>query len=200
MRSVVVTGAAGGLGSEVVLRLREEYRLLTPSRHELDVTSEASAGEFFASRRDLYALVHLVGGWSGGSVDETSRAQWQQMFDVNVTSAFVMMREAARVLTRPGRIVAISSIASLEVTSGSAAYTVAKSALNALVQVLAADLRGSGITVNALAPTGIATTAMLAGGADAATLVSPAAIAETLAFLLSDRAAAISGTVIPMRA
>ena len=194
-----MTGAGGGLGSEVVLRLREEYRLLTPSRHDLDVTSEASARAFFASQRDLYALVHLVGGWSGGRVEETTSEQWQQMLDVNVTSAFVTMREAARVMTRPGRIIAISSIASLEVTSGSAAYTVAKSALNTLVHVLAADLRGSGITVNAVAPTGIATKAMLSGGADAATLVSPDVIAETLAFFLSDAAATISGTILPMR-
>lgn len=182
------------------MRLREEYRLITPSREELDVTNEASARAFFEAQRDLYALVHLVGGWSGGRVEATSLEQWQRMLALNVTSAFVTMREASRVLKRPGRIIAISSTASIDITPGSAAYTVAKSALNTLVAVLAADLRGTGITVNALAPNGIATKAMLEGGADAATLVTPAAIAEAVRYLLSDDAATVTGTIIPMRA
>lgn len=198
MRSVLITGAGGGLGSEVVLRLEREYRVLAPSRESLDVTSERSVAEFFAAERDLYALVHLVGGWSGKRVTETSLDQWHRMFELNATAAFLTMREAARSIVAPGRIVAISSIATRHITSGSAAYTVAKSALNALVQSLAADLHGSGVTVNAIAPDTMATPANLEDGSDASKMVKPADVAETIAFLLSERAAAISGTVIPM--
>jgi NAD(P)-dependent dehydrogenase (short-subunit alcohol dehydrogenase family) len=200
MRSIVITGAGGGLGSEVVLRLEREYRVLAPSRETLDVTSERSVAGFFAAESDLYALVHLVGGWSGGNVAETSVDQWRQMFELNATAAFLTMREAARSISRPGRIVAISSIATQPVKSGSAAYTVSKSALNALVQSLAADLRGSGVTVNAIAPDTMATPANLAGGADASKFVKPADVAETIAFLLSAAASSISGAVVSMRA
>lgn len=199
MRSVLVTGAGGGLGSEVVKRLEREYRVLAPSRGSLDVTSERSIAGFFTAESDIYALVHLVGGWSGGKVDETSVELWRQMFELNATAAFVTMREAARRIARPGRIIAISSIAAQHITSGSAAYTVSKAALNALVQSLAADLRGSGVTVNAIAPDTMATPANLDDGAGQSKFVQPADVAETIAFLLSDRASSINGTVISMR-
>lgn len=184
----------------MVRRLEREYRVLAPSRESLDVTSEGSVAGFFEAESGIYALVHLVGGWAGGNVDATSVDQWRHMFELNATAAFLTMREAARQIARPGRIIAISSIATQRITSGSAAYTVAKAALNALVQSLAADLRGSGVTVNAIAPDTMATPANLDGGADVSKLVQPADVAETIAFLLSARASAISGTIISMRA
>lgn len=159
---------------------------------------ESSVRAAMATAGDLYAVVNLVGGWSGGHVVETSLDDWRRMLDLNATAAFIVLREAARVLQRPGRIVAVSSIASLQIAGGAAAYSVAKAALNALVSVLAAELRGSGITANVVAPSGMATPAMLEGGADAATLVDPAEVAEAIAFLLSDAASGISGTVLPI--
>ena len=199
MRALLITGAAGGLGGEVVKRLEREYRLITPSRKELDVASEPSVRDAFAAAGELYGLVHLVGGWAGGNVAETSLETWSQMFSLNTTAAFLTMREAARTMKGPARIIAVSSIATLHVTSGSAAYVAAKSALNALVQALAADLRGSGITVNAVLPDSMATPAMLAGGADASKLVDPADVAGTIAWLLSDTASGVTGALVPVR-
>jgi NAD(P)-dependent dehydrogenase (short-subunit alcohol dehydrogenase family) len=198
MRALLITGAAGGLGGEVVKRLEREYRLITPSRKELDVASDTSVGDAFAAAGELYGLVHLVGGWAGGKVAETSLETWSQMLSLNTTAAFLTMREAARTMKGPARILAVSSIATLNITAGSAAYTVAKSALNALVQSLAGELRGSGVTVNAVLPDGMATPAMVAGGADASRLVDPADVAETIAWLLSDAASAVTGALVPV--
>ena len=92
---------------------------------------------------------------------DTSLETWSKMLALNTTAAFLAARGALPHITRPGRIVVISSIATLKVAGGSAAYTIAKSALNALVQVLAAEERANGITANAVLPDAMATPAML---------------------------------------
>lgn len=198
MRTVAITGAKGGLGTAVLERLSREYRCLPLDRPHVDVTDEASVRNALAEAGELYALVHLVGGWTGGTVAETSLETWSQMLTLNLTGAFVTIRESLAHLSRPGRIVAVSSIATLTPSAGSAAYTVAKSALNALIQTVAAEQHGTGITANAVLPDAMATPAMLASG-DASKLVPIANVAETIAFLLSDAAANVNGTLIPLR-
>lgn len=199
MRTLVITGGYGGLGTEVVRRLSNDYRCIVPSRAQLDVTNEESVRNAFADVGEIYGLVHLVGGWTGGSVREMSLETWSKMLAMNTTTAFLAARAALARMTRPGRIIVVSSIATLHPTGGSAAYTVAKSALNALVQVLAAEERKNGITANAVLPDSLATPAMLKEG-DAAKLVPLERVSALIAFLLSDEAAGTSGALIPIRA
>jgi len=199
MRTLIITGGTGGLGTNVVQRLSREYRCIVPGHTQLDLTSEASARAFFEPSGEIYGLVHLVGGWSGGGVRETSLETWSKMIALNATAAFLAMRGALAQMTRPGRIVAVSSIATLQGSKGSAAYAVAKSALNALVQSVAAEEREHGITCNAVLPDSMATPAMLQQE-DASKLVPLERVSETIAFLLSDAAAGTSGTLIPIRA
>lgn len=199
MRTLVITGGTGGLGTEVVRRLSRDYRCVVPGRAQVDLTSEESVRQAFEEIGEIYGLVHLVGGWDGGTVRETSIETWSKMLALNTTAAFLAMRGALAHISNPGRIIAISSIASLDIAGGSAAYTVAKSALNALIQVIAAEERANGITANAILPESLATPAMLKSG-DASKLVPLERVAETIAFLLSDAAAGTSGTLIPIRA
>lgn len=197
MRTLVITGGTGGLGTEVVRRLSRDYRCVVPSHEQVDLTSEESVRKLFEEVGEIYGLVHLVGGWSGGTVRKTSIDTWSKMLALNTTAAFLAMRGALEHLSKPGRIVAVSSIASLDLDGDSAAYTVAKSALNALVRVLAAEEQG--ITVNAVLPESLATPAMLKS-TDASKLVPLERVSETIAFLLSDAAAGTSGALIPIRA
>lgn len=199
MRTLVITGGTGGLGTEVVRRLSRNYRCVVPGHAQVDLTSEESVRKAFEEIGPIYGLVHLVGGWAGGTVRETSIETWSKMLALNTTAAFLAMRGALPHISNPGRIVAISSIASLEIAGGSAAYTVAKSAINALIQVIAAEERANGITANAILPESLATPAMLKSGG-ASKLVPLERVAETIAFLLSDAAAGTSGTLIPIRA
>lgn len=199
MRSLVITGGTGGLGTEVVRRLSSDYRCLVLTHDDVDLTDETSVRNAFDKTGEIYGLVHLVGGWAGGTVRETSIDTWSNMLAVNTTTSFLAMRAALPHITSPGRIVAVSSIATLRPSAGSAAYTVAKSALNALVQVLAAEERKNRITVNAVLPDGMATPAMLRGGADASKLVPLDRVAETIAFLLSDAAQGTSGVLLPIQ-
>jgi NAD(P)-dependent dehydrogenase (short-subunit alcohol dehydrogenase family) len=198
MRKLAITGGTGGLGTAVVERLSLDYDCVVLGHADIDVTSEESVRSAFGKLGELYGVVHLVGGFAPGKLAETSLETWSRMLSLNLTAAFLVMREGLPRLTRPGRIVAVSSIATLTPSAGSVAYSVAKSALNALVQSVAADQRGTGITANAVLPDSMATPVMLKE-MDASKLVPLERVAETLAFLLSDGAAGITGTLLPIR-
>lgn len=198
MQTIAITGGNGGLGTAVVERLSRDYNCIVLDRAQMDVTKEESVRRAFGELGELYAVVHLVGAFAPGTLAATTAETWSRMLDLNLTSAFVTMREALPRLTRPGRIVAVSSIATLTPAGGSVAYSVSKSALNALVQSVAAEHLGSGLTVNAVLPDAMATPAMLKE-MDASQLVPLERVVETIAFLLSDAAAGITGTLIPVR-
>lgn len=197
MKSLIITGGTGGLGSVVVPRLQREYECVLLNRPEVDLLDAASVRRALARVAPPYGLVHMAGGWMGGKVSETSDETWAKMLGVNLTGAFHAIRETLARMDRdePGRILAISSIATLTKDANSAAYTVAKTALNALIEATAAELSGTKITVNALLPNSMATPAM----GDAPGLIPLERVAETIAFLLSDDASRIHGALIPLR-
>jgi NAD(P)-dependent dehydrogenase (short-subunit alcohol dehydrogenase family) len=199
MRTVVITGGTGGLGTDVVRRLSLDYHCVVLGHAQVDLTSEDSVRKAFDDIGEIYGLVHLVGGFAAGKVRETSLETWSKMLALNTTTAFLAARSALPHLTNPGRIVAVSSLATLKLSAGSAAYSVAKSALNALVQLLAAEERSNGITANAVLPDAMATPAMLEE-MDATKLVPLDRVSETIAYLLSDAAAGTSGALLPIRA
>jgi 3-oxoacyl-[acyl-carrier protein] reductase len=206
----VISGGTGGLGGTVVERLKRDgrcvvlYRTTFPADLDIegvqcDVESPASVRDAFATiGGGIHAVVHLAGAWEGGTLLETSDQSWARMLSLNVTSAFLLAREAMPRMPNGGRFIAISSAATLHPSSGMAAYTVAKSALNTLVRVVAAEGRSKGITANALLPTGLATKAMMESG-DRSKLVPLEHVAETIAFLLSPEGASITGALIEMR-
>ena len=207
MRTLVLTGGTGGLGTAVTEHLSRDYRCILlyhstpPENHEgirADLSDESSVREAFGRVGEIYGLVHLAGGFAPGNVAETSLATWSKMLALNTTAAFLAAREALAHLTRPGRLVFVSSEATLARTPGTAAYTVSKSALDALVEVLAAEHRGTGITANAVLPAAMATPAMLESMPESE-LVPLSNVVDAIAFLLSDAAAAITGSRLPIR-
>lgn len=183
MQRIVITGGTGSLGRIVVPRLARDYDCVVLSHRDADLRDARSVVAAFERIGEIYALVHLAGGFAAGSVAETSEETWQQMLELNLTGAFHAMRAALPHLTRPGRIVAISAFVSLQKPKGVAAYTVSKSALNALVEVIAKE--NPGIAANVIAP----------GTLDDALRNT---IAETIAFLLSDAAAHVSGSLLAL--
>jgi NAD(P)-dependent dehydrogenase (short-subunit alcohol dehydrogenase family) len=220
MKTLIVTGGTGGLGTAVVERLSQKYRCVLLQRNvgralarpdglkpvlHVDLTDEQSVHDAIADATERfgapYGLLHMAGGYDGGAVSETSSEVWNRMIDLNLTSAFLVVRETLALMRRdePGRIIAISSEATLTKFAGAAAYVVSKSALNTLVELTAAELAGSAITVNALLPTTLDTPASRAAMPDARR-VPLERVADAIEFLLSEAAANFNGALIPLRA
>jgi 3-oxoacyl-[acyl-carrier protein] reductase len=202
VKTLIITGGTGGLGTSVVARLERDYRcvLLTREDFESEATLGAALDRAVAEHGAPYGLVHMAGGFAPGAVSDTTTETWQQMLALNATTSFLAVRETLARMNRdaPGRIIAISSEATLTKGKGSAAYTVSKSALNALIEVTAAELAKTSITANALLPTTLDTPASRAAMPNARR-VPLERVGETIAFLLSDGAASINGALIPLR-
>jgi NAD(P)-dependent dehydrogenase (short-subunit alcohol dehydrogenase family) len=218
-RHVVVTGAVGGLGPAVVEALlaagatchlpvrsrsddmKKDARTVTVGG--VDLTDENAVRAFYASCPPLWASVHVAGGFRAGPILETSLADLRGQLDLNLATAFLCCREAARNMHlggRGGRIVNVGSRASVVPSGGSVAYAVSKAGVATLTQVLADELRGDGILVNAVLPSIIDTPANRAAmpGADHARWPRPAEIAATIGWLISPANGLTSGALVPV--
>ena len=184
MKRLLITGGTGGLGSVVVPRLSREYDCVL-MRH----------GETPSIDGSLFGVVSLAGAFAAGS----STGIAQQMIEANLYSFTRALDVASPHLEDGGRIVAISSAASLTQPATLAAYTASKSALNAYILTLARELAPRHITANALLPTALATPAMRGQMPDDK-LVPLARVAEWIAFLLSENGAGVTGQLIKLDA
>jgi len=169
-----------------------------------DVTDEAAVGRFVEAVRKRHGrvddLVNAVGGFAGGDLVSTPLAEWQRMMTLNLTSTVIACRAVlpGMIGAGGGRIVNIASRAVLPPQGGFIAYTVSKAAVITLTQALAQEVRRHHITVNAVLPSTMDTPANRRAmpDADRSAWVSTTDVAHVVAFLLSDRAAAVSGAAL----
>jgi NAD(P)-dependent dehydrogenase (short-subunit alcohol dehydrogenase family) len=179
----------------------DRARLVT---EPVDVTDLAAMTAFadraVARGGRLDVLVAAVGGFAGGGLLETDLGTWEAMLRLNLTSAFTAARAVVPHLVDAGRgrVVFVASRAVLPPAGGFLAYTVAKSGVVALAQALAREVAPRGVTVNAVAPSTMDTAANRRAmpGSDRAGWVSVEAVAEAIAFLASEAAGPVNGTVL----
>lgn len=137
-----------------------------------------------------------------------TEAEWDIVLDINLKGAFNCVKAVQRTMLRKrsGRIISISSVVGLSGNAGQANYSAAKAGLIGLTKTLAKELGSRSITANAVAP-GFIQTDMTASLSDEvlsaakeriplARLGDPEAVANAVAFLASDEAAYITGTVL----
>jgi NAD(P)-dependent dehydrogenase (short-subunit alcohol dehydrogenase family) len=154
----------------------------------------------------LDAFVNNAGTGHATPILELDLDTWRQVLEVDLTGAFVGMQAAARIMVAagtPGRMVAITSVHEHVPLGGAAAYCAAKGGLGQLVAVMALELAGRGITVNAVAPGEIATAMTGAEDVAAGELSRPGIptgrpggaheVARAVAFLLEPDSAYITG-------
>lgn len=150
----------------------------------------------------LDGVALVAGGWQGGARFEAApEAEWTAMLRQNLdTAAYVCRAALPHLLAAGGSVVAVGSRAAETGGSGMAAYAVAKSALHALVRVLALENRERGVRFNAVLPGTIDTPANRRAMPDAerSSWTAPEAIARAIAFLLSPDSAPVSGALVPV--
>jgi NAD(P)-dependent dehydrogenase (short-subunit alcohol dehydrogenase family) len=227
-RVAVVTGGSGGLGQAIVLALAQEgamvasiarqeggldrVRSLLPDQARLltlaaDLQSADAAEQAMQRVVDwggrLDVAVNTAGGYAGGTpFAEGSLDDWRRMLDGNLAATMLAMRAEIPHMLRQGggRIVNVSSRTAQRVGRNVAAYAVAKAGIETLTQAAAEDYRDRNVTINAVAPSVIATPAMLENNSakDRARWVAPESLAGVILFLASDAAADISGAIVPV--
>lgn len=226
---VLVTGGTGGLGHAVSLafleegakvvvtyRAQEQFTALKAAAgkagaelqgYSVDVADEAAVRQLVekivGKYRRLDAMVNTVGGYAGGTkLWELETKVFDQMLAMNLRSGYALSRAAVRAMLKEGHgaIVNVAAKAALDHAAGAAAYAASKSAAVALLDSLAADLKGSGVRVNTILPSIIDTEANRKAmpKADFAKWPKPEDIARVILFLCSDDARVIHGAAIPV--
>jgi NAD(P)-dependent dehydrogenase (short-subunit alcohol dehydrogenase family) len=213
---IIVTGANGNLGSAVMAQLaaagahsvaveRPQVRYRDESLGEVDLGQPEAVNALFArvvtrlGRVD--AVIHTVGVFKGGrSLLETSADDFNTLFQINTLASANVVRAALGVMLprATGHIAVVASAAALAGAAGQSAYAASKAAQLRMLESAAAEVRGRGVTINAVLPTTMDTPQNRAAmpTADRSGWVSLEAVAQVLVYLVSPAASAIHGEAI----
>jgi len=217
---IVVTGAFGTLGQALVrAALDAGLRVGAidhapvpagfPATHALggidlgDTTAASAAIDAAASALGgLDGLVNVAGTFRWETLEAGSLETWDLLYRVNLRTAAAASKAALPHLgrSRAGRIVNIGAAAANRAAAGMGAYAASKSGVARLTEALAEELKDTAITVNAILPSILDTPPNRADmpKADFARWVKPEQLADVVLFLLSDRASAITGALLPV--
>lgn len=198
--SIVVAGAHGSLGPSVIERLeRDGHEVVAVDRGDIDLLDEAATQEWAASLDGVTGVVHLVGGWKGGTpLPEASLEDWALLHDLlirtvqHTTRAFA---PALRAAGERGRFVIVSSEQAQRPSSTNAAYAAAKAAAEAWTLAYADELSATGGTANILVVKAIVTAQMREANPDKPyrTFTDARHMADAIGLLLSEAGGAMNG-------
>jgi len=226
-RHVVVTGGTGALGTAVVGQLLdagaichvpnlaaaelERFAHAGERRVEvaagIDLTDEAAVESYYRGLDELWASIHVAGGFAMAPVAEAGAAAFRAQVNMNALTCYLCCRAAIAIMrANPnesgGRIVNIAARPALEPRSGAGMvlYTAAKAAVVAITQSLAEEVAAEAIWVNAVAPSILDTAANRAAmaGADVTLWPKVEEVAAAIVHLASPDNLAARGGVIPV--
>jgi NAD(P)-dependent dehydrogenase (short-subunit alcohol dehydrogenase family) len=219
---VVVTGADGALGQAVAATLSAYGAKLALLSHAsssagiqpagawhyggIDLTLEAAARSAMeriardAGRID--GLINVAGGFRFEKLSEGTIDSWDAMYKLNLRTTVLSCQAALPYLLRSasGRIVNVGALGAQKAGAGMGPYAASKAGVAQLTEALADELKDRGITVNAILPSTLDTPKNRVDmpKADFARWVRLSEAAEVIAFLVSDKASAVTGALIPV--
>lgn len=220
-KRIAVTGAFGALGTSVIRAVRaagasvacidSAAAAMAPadlagtalfaqsdisSAQAAETTLRAAAGALGG----LDALVNIAGTFRWSRVEDGGMDVWELLHKVNLLTALNATRAALPLLGSNARIVNIGAAGALKAGAGMGPYAASKAGVLKLTEALAEELKDRQITVNAILPSIIDTPANRVDmpDADFSRWVRTEQVADLILFLLSDRASAVTGALIPI--
>jgi 3-oxoacyl-[acyl-carrier protein] reductase len=233
-KSALITGGGRGIGREIALRLAQfkcsvaisdiDFTTAQATAKEIEalgvrslaikanVASSADVEEMFKNFTDIFStmdiLVNNAGITRDGLLVRMKEEDWDLVLQVNLKSAFLCSKEAAKIMmkARSGKIINIASVVGLMGNAGQTNYSASKAGLIGLTKTVARELATRGVTVNAVAP-GFIQTAMtdklsdtekqkLAANIPMQKLGTAADVANAVLFLASPLSDYITGQVL----
>ncbi len=225
----LVPGGTGGLGRAVSLAFLQEgatvvvtyrrqaemdalkhlagERLTLLTGYQVDVTHDDSLVQLvqriLEDHGHLDVLANTVGGYAGGAkLWESDPAEFDRMLALNLRAGYALTRAVvpAMLAQQRGAIVNVASRAAVDHSGAAAGYVASKAAAVAMLDSLAADLKGTGVRANSILPSIIDTEANRRAmpNADFSKWPKPEDIARVILFLCSEEASLIHGAAIPV--
>lgn len=233
-KAAIVTGGSRGIGKSIVLRLAAdgfavaigyagdkvqadatvaelEAKGGTAIAVKGNVADEGDVVRLFSTAQQAFgrldAVISNAGIMELGPIKTDNVASFDRVMTTNARGTYLVLAEAAEALGEGGRIVALSTSVIAKATPGYGAYVASKSAVEGLVHVLANELRGRNITVNAIAPGPVATElffngkteeqiAMLAKMSPLERLGQPVDVANAISFLVGKDGGWVNSQVV----
>ncbi len=219
---MLVTGANGGLGTAVTQTLLDAgatvvgvsrniqqsdfnhaaFTAIAAKMSTADAAAKAVQQVIDRFQR-IDILAHLIGGFAGGkTVAETDDTMFENMLDLNLRSAFYVLRAVIPHMRRAGggRVVAIASRAAEDPGPGVGAYSLSKAALVSLVRTVAHENKDAGITANAILPGTMDTPGNRKAmpNADVSQWVQTGSVASLIVWLAGEAGKDVTGAAIPV--
>lgn len=177
-KTVIVTGGSGGIGSGICLKLSEAWNVVVHYNSDAkaadsvveqiesrggyaicvqgDLSEEEAVVKLFdaadAEFGDVHAVIANSGIGGGSAVEHSTLTDFRRLLDINVVSAFLTLREAARRLVDGGSIVFVSSQLAERPREGTGLYSASKAAIDAMLVSMSRELGDREIRVNSVRP------------------------------------------------
>ncbi len=219
-RTIVITGATGVLGnlvSKTFAAQGHNIALLDRDQIKLDVLTgdlnlpterlyartidlldaqalRDSAEAVLSKFGSVHALIHLVGGWTGGkTIPEASASDFESMLNQHAWTTFNLLQSFAPHIaaSKWGRVLIVSMPVTIHPAAKMALYAAAKSAQESLVLTLAEEYKESGLTANVIHVRSIDVIGEGKG-------TTPAEIVSAMEYLFTDKANKVNGARIPL--